>query len=223
MEGKHVAKRGKHLQPGSGRKRVVRLNRKSAALFLALVLSIGGVVGGTMAWLVATPDPVVNTFTYGDINIALNETDTRLDGDNNPNTNHYKMLPGQSITKDPLVTVLAGSEELWLFVELEKSANFDTFMTYTVAEGWTPLENVDGVYYRHVTAEEVADANKAFPAIAGNTVTVKNTVTKEMLNELDAAGAANYPTLTVTAYAVQYAGNATAAAAWGRVADPAAP
>ena len=38
---------------------------------LALVLVIGCAVGGTVAWLVSSTDPVVNTFTYGDINITL--------------------------------------------------------------------------------------------------------------------------------------------------------
>ena len=195
-----------------------RVNMKPLALIMALVLLVGGVIGGTVAWLIATPDPVVNTFTYGDINIDLDETDTQLDGDNNPNTNDYKMMPGIKITKDPVVTVKAESEEMWLFVKLEKSSNFDTFMEYEVAEGWTALSGVEGVYYQHITAEDVATADKEIAVIKDNTVTVKESVTKEMLNALDAPGTtATYPTLTVTAYAVQYAGNATAADAWAKV------
>lgn len=194
-----------------------RFNMKPVALILALVLTIGGVIGGTVAWLIATPDPVVNTFTYGDINIDLDETDTQLDGDSNPNTNEYEMMPGQSITKDPEITIKSGSEEMWLFVKLEKSSNFDTFMEYTVADGWTALSGVDGVYYQHITAEDVATADKKIAVIKDDTVTVKETVTKEQLNALDSGSSANYPTLTVTAYAVQYAGNATAADAWAKV------
>lgn len=194
-----------------------RVNMKPLALIMALVLTLGGVIGGTVAWLIATPDPVVNTFTYGDINIDLDETDTKLDDDNDPNTNEYEMMPGQSITKDPEITVKSGSEEMWLFVKLEKSSNFDTFMEYDVAEGWTALSGVDGVYYQHITVEDVATADKAIAVIKNNTVTVKETVTKDQLNALDSGSSANYPTLTVTAYAVQYAGNATAADAWAKV------
>ena len=194
-----------------------RVNMKPLALIMALVLLVGGVIGGTVAWLIATPDPVINTFTYGDININLDETDTQLDGDNNPNTNEYEMMPGQSITKDPEITVKSGSEEMWLFVKLEKSSNFDTFMEYDVAEGWTALSGVDGVYYQHITAEDVATADKKIAVIKDDTVTVKESVTKEQLNALDSGSSANYPTLTVTAYAVQYAGNATAADAWAKV------
>jgi len=194
-----------------------RVNMKPLALIMALVLLVGGVIGGTVAWLIATPDPVVNTFTYGDININLDETDTQLDGDSYPNTNEYEMMPGQSITKDPEITVKSGSEEMWLFVKLEKSSNFDTFMEYTVADGWTVLSGVDGVYYQHIEAVDVATADKEIAVIKNNTVTVKESVTKEQLNALDSGSSANYPTLTVTAYAVQYAGNATAADAWAKV------
>ena len=194
-----------------------RINMKPLALIMALVLLVGGVLGGTVAWLIATPDPVVNTFTYGDINIELEETDTQLDGDNNPNTNEYKMIPGEKITKDPVVTVKAGSEGMYLFVKLEKSSNFDTFMEYEVAEGWTALSGVDGVYYQHITAEDVATADKEIAVIKDDTVTVKETVTKEQLNALDSGSSADYPTLTVTAYAVQEAGNDTAEDAWAKV------
>lgn len=204
--------KGKYVAKHAG-----RYNMKPVALILALVLLVGGVIGGTVAWLIDAPDPLVNTFTYGDINITLTETDTGLDGDSNSKTNEYEMIPGQSITKDPEITVKSDSEEMWLFVKLEKSSNFDTFMEYTVADGWTALSGVDGVYYQHITAEEVANADKEIAVIKDNTVTVKESVTKDQLNELDSESSANYPTLTVTAYAVQYAGNATAAEAWAKV------
>ena len=106
---------------------------------------------------------------------------------------------------------------MWLFVKLEKSSNFDTFMEYTVADGWTALSGVDGVYYQHITAEDVATADKKIAVIKDDTVTVKESVTKEQLNALDSGSSENYPTLTVTAYAVQYAGNATADDAWAKV------
>lgn len=186
-------------------------------LSTALTLVLCSIIGGTVAWLVADADPVVNTFTYGDINIDLEETDTNQDGDNDPNTNEYPMVPGNSITKDPKVTVLANSENAWLFVKLEKSANFDDFMTYEIADGWTALDGADGVYYR--TVDKAAEDTE-FYVLKDNTVNVKGEVTKEMLNALDADGASNYPTLTVTAYAVQRDSNiATAADAWAKVSD----
>lgn len=188
-------------------------NRKKGWIaILAVAVVLLGVAGGTLAWLIDQTESVVNTFTYGDITIELTETDTD-DGDNNPLTNEYKMVPGQTITKDPVLTVVAGSEDCWLFVKLEKSvdADFDAFMSYEMADGWTALDGVDGVYYREVAAADVADADMAFGVIRDNTVTVKSEVTKQMLNELTDA---TYPKLTVTGYAVQKAGMATAADAW---------
>lgn len=195
-----------------------RMHFKGTKLFLmsmALALVLCTIIGGTVAWLIADTGPVVNTFTYGDINITLEETDTDKDGDDDPNTNDYPMVPGNPVTKDPKVTVLADSENAWLFVKLEKSANFDAFMTYEIAEGWTALDGVDGVYYR--TVDKASEAAE-FYVIKDNTVNVKGEVTKEMLNALDAGGASSYPTLTVTAYAVQRDSNITTAAdAWAKI------
>lgn len=184
-----------------------RRNKVLLASLLIFVLALGCAVGGTMAWLISASEPVVNTFTYGDINITLTETDTG-DGDNNENTNKYKMMPGGTITKDPLVTVAKGSEASWLFVKLEKSTNFDDFMTYAMEDGWTQLNDangqaVEGVFFRKVEAADAADADKPFGVIAENKVIVKDTVTKAQLNALTDA---NYPSLTITAYAVQYLG-----------------
>lgn len=202
-------------------------NVKVTALLLAVMLIVGGVVGGTVAWLIDSPAPVVNTFTYGDINIELDETETELDNDEDATTNQYKMIPGQEIKKDPVITVKSGSEEMWLFVKLEKSGGatvgettytFDNYLTYSVDGSWAKLESVDNVWYRHITAEEVEDEDMEIHVIADDKVTVNENVTKEMLNALDAEGSeAAYPTLTVTAYAVQAAGNQTAADAWAKV------
>ena len=117
------------------------MKKKTLALVLALTLLVAGVVGGTLAWLTDRTAEVKNTFTVGDINIGLTET-----------TTDYKMVPGNTIAKDPTVTVKANSEACWLFVKVTKSENLDTFITYAIAEGWTALPGVDGVYYREVPA-----------------------------------------------------------------------
>ena len=186
-------------------KHISSLGGRALLLVLALALVLGGVLGGTLAWLSARTAPVTNTFTTSDIDITLEESDG-LD---------LKMVPGCTVTKDPKVTVAAGSEACYLFVKLEKSANFDAFMTNTVADGWTALDGVDGVYYRTVAA---ADMGTAYSVLKDDQVTVKDTVTKEMMNALTDA---TRPTLTVTAYAAQMMKNNTesftAAEAWANV------
>ena len=178
---------------------------KALVLILAFILIMGAAIGTTLAWFTDTTDPVVNTFTVGNIDIELKE-----------NTTEYKMIPGHTIAKDPVVTVKGGSEDCWLFIKVTKtdasvpqpSANpktvpFDSYISYKVIEGedaWQPLEGHDGVYYRAVPA---SDADKPFQILADNKVTVKTDVTKAMMDELNADGV-TLPKLTFTAYACQY-------------------
>lgn len=173
------------------------MKKKSVALFLALALVVGAVIGGTLAWLTADTAPVLNTFTTSDIDITLAEEAGGTE-------HQFKMVPGYTITKDPKVTVERGSEKCYLFVKLEKSSNFDTFLEYEMAEGWTQLKNSDnsdvaGVYYREV---ESANDDQSFYVLKNNQVTVKDTVTKAHMESLNTNS--TYPTLTVTAYASQY-------------------
>lgn len=185
------------------------MKKKSLALVLALAMIVVCVVGGTLAWLTATTPEVKNTFTTSDVDITLTET-----------TTNYKMIPGYTIDKDPKVTVLAGSEDCYLFVKVEKSTNFDTFMTYTIATGWTRGDGTNipsNVYYREVAA---STDNQEFGVLANDQVTVKDTVTKADMNALKVDGATQ-PTLTFTAYACQYNSsngtNFTPAQAWAKV------
>lgn len=174
--------------------------KKGLILTLALVLAIGLGIGITLAYLYTDTPSLKNTFEYGDVNIKLEETTGTT----------YKMIPGNNIAKDPTVTVLKDSEACWLFVKVEKSDNFDTFMTCGIASGWTHLTGENGVYYREVSATE---EDTPFPVLAGSAVYVKPSVTKEMLKAEDFTS----PTLTFTAYAVQKANVENVTEAWALV------
>ena len=194
------------------------MKKKAIVAVVALVLVLCCAMGGTLAWLKAETKPVVNTFTYGDINIDLSET----------TGNEYKMIPGNSIKKDPVVTVKEGSEACWLFVEVKESENFDAFMTYAIAEGWTLYNTTisgSNIKTDNTTADtyviyrEVAKTTRdeLFYVLAGKEgyqngyVTVNDTVTKKMFAALTEA---TRPTLTFTAYAVQSDNVTTVADAW---------
>lgn len=180
------------------------MKKKTLTLFLALALALVGIIGGTMAWLTAQTPEIVNTFTDSDINITLEET-----------KEDFKMVPGYTIEKDPVVTVEEGSEKCYLFVKLEESENFDSFLTYEMADGWTALDGVDNVYYRTVDTD---DMGTPYSVLKDDQVTVLGSVTKEMMNALTDA---TYPTLTVTAYASQYMSsnntNFTPSEAWTNI------
>ena len=81
-------------------------------------------------------------------------------------------------------------------------------VTYAIADGWKPVTGETNVYYRQVKS---TDAVKAFSVLAGNKITVKDTLTKEEANEAASAK------LTFTAYAIQESAATTAAAAWALV------
>ena len=187
---------------------------RGLVLVLALALTVGVAGGATFAWLTAKTDPVVNTFTYGDINITLAES-TGSD---------YKIIPGVDIEKDPLVTVKAGSEACWLFVKVEEK-NWPEFadgegentvrkVNYGIADGWMKGDGTSipaNVYYREVAAN---NADQEFPVLKDNKITVSNTLTK-----IDIKGLSATPKLSITAYAIQKDGMDNAEKAWAAIPD----
>lgn len=200
------------------------MKRKSIALFISISLVLVGVIGVTIAWLISQSEPVNNTFTVGNINITLDESKVGADGkipsgtNNRTQNNAYKMIPGYVFDKDPVVTVKANSEPCWLFVKIEESGgvvtlknvaeptNFDSFLSYGIADGWNELPGEENVYYR--TVEQLKSTDQPFYIIRNNQITVNPSVTKEMMDKLTAAvnsvsAETTVPTLTFNAYAIQ--------------------
>ncbi len=178
------------------------MKKKVLTLIMAAVLIIGCSVGGTLAWLTAKTPEVTNTFTLGKVGITLEETT----GDS------YKMVPGQPISKDPVVTVSADSENCWLFVKVQEINNSKPFVTYQPASGWTELEATGlqntKVFYRKVSA---SDSEQQFSVFDKDQVNVPDSITKEDFNS------DSKPALVITAYAVQSDGSDSATAAWTKV------
>lgn len=206
----------KHHRNNSERNKKI-IAMLSVFIMLAMVV-IGRSVSGTVAWLVSKPESRVSTFTLGDINITLTESDF--------GSQPIKIIPGIDIKKDPKVTVMANSEACWLFVKVEemnwpdfKEANGTRKVSYSVNNGWNALKDNPGVYFREVNAE---DAQKGidYTVLAGNescpsgVIKVSQELTKEEINSINSA---NQPSLTFTAYAVQRAGIDNEATAWATV------
>ena len=191
-------------------KKNVGISYKAFAVILAAVLILGGAIGGTMAWLIDGTEAVANVFTDSDINITLVE-----EAKSKPDA--FKMIPGHTITKDPKVTVKSGSEDCYLFVKIDKSENYSTYLAdYTIVEGWTSLKGHEGVYYREVGT---SDTDQTFSLLAAgsygkegegdgvftwkeNQVLVLPSVTKADMEKIK-NNPNDRPTLTFTAYAVQ--------------------
>ena len=196
---------------------------KSLALMVACVMLISCVVGGTVAWLTAQDTPVVNKFSSSTIGVELKEHTYNEENDKLTTTvtdegvSNYKMIPGWTIPKDPKAWITSGSEAAYLFVKIEESVYFDTFMTYAIAKGWTLLNSDSAtkeseivtddstadayVIYREVAAGHSAanmEEEYAFDILLDNKITVRDTVTKELMS-----ANLTQPTLTFTAYAHQ--------------------
>lgn len=181
------------------------MKKKGLIITISLLLVLSFAVGTTLAWLLDTTAPVVNTFAPSNINITLKETNADA-GSETENT--YKMLPGTEIPKDPKVTVLEGSEACWLYVKVIKDGNVDEYLNVEMAEGWVNIEDTDVWYYNDTIVQ-----GTPIPVLAGNKVTVKDEVTKGMMNALEIDGA-TLPTITFQAYAVQEQAGADAPTAW---------
>lgn len=189
---------------------------KILSLVMAAVLLVGASVMGTLAYLTSTAS-VENTFSVGSVAITLDETDVKLDGtkdtDARVDKNDYKLMPGHSYTKDPIVHFVAKSEASWLFVKVENNIagaestaeGYKNIATQISENGWTALTGVDNVYYKEVAAN-TTDADTDYPVFASFAIS----------DSLDgtALAAFNEKTIVVNAYAVQKDGFDTAIAAW---------
>lgn len=171
---------------------------------IAAVMVLCTVAGATLAYLFVKSETVENTFTPTDITLALKET----------TGNTYQMIPGVELDKNPKVTASASAGvAYYVYVKIEETADFATYMEYSVASTWAPLVDANndgiadnGVYYKAMAAGEKLEG---VSVLAGDKVTVKSDVTKTMMNALT-----SNPKLTITAYAIQQAGFDDAVAAW---------
>lgn len=91
---------------------------KVLIICLCAVVLVAGSIMGTLAYLTDTQE-VVNTFTVGDVDINVDETPvnpdgTPIPGEDRVDGNEYHLIPGQTYTKDPTMTIKAGSEESYV-------------------------------------------------------------------------------------------------------------
>lgn len=176
------------------------MKKKILSVCLVVCLLATAIIGTTLAYFTDVTQKETNTFTMGKVDIELDEPqwdDEYPDG-------IASVQPSQVITKDPTVTVVAGSEDCYVFVKVEKGNNVDNYLEYTIDSAWTALgEGYEGIYYRSYTTSE---ENVNYTVLTGNKVTVKPEVT--------GVTAGDGLTLSFTAYAIQSYGFENAVAAW---------
>ena len=205
--------------------------KKSIALVMMAVLLVAASVMGTLAYLTST-DSVTNTFTVGKVKITLDEAKVMEDGKPvegaaRVKANSYKLLPGHTYTKDPMVTVLKGSEPSYIkmTVTFSKASALDAIFAPTGADltsifkgynaaNWIAKGNTEDAtadtrtyefWYKDAVGASTADV--ALDALF-DSITVPGSITKEQLATIEGM------TITVNAYAIQADGFANAEAAW---------
>lgn len=188
-------------------------------------------IGATVAYLTST-DTVVNTFTVGNVQITLDEA--KVDTEGKPvdpaqrvDNNTYKLLPGHTYTKDPTVTVKAGSEKSYvkMTVTFTKAKELDAIFARNGANmtsifngydstNWIYKGNTEDTgantrtyefWYKETVAAPTADV--ALDALF-DSITVPSTITNTQLATIKDM------TITVNAYAIQADGFQDATAAW---------
>lgn len=210
----------------------MKSKKKVFVTVLCAVLLVAASVLGTMAYLTSN-DEVVNTFTVGDVQIKLDEAQANPDGslvDNGTTrvkANSYKLLPGHTYNKDPMVTVLEGSESSYvkMTVTFTKAAELDAIFAPNGANmtsifngydstNWIYKDNTEDTnkntrtyefWYKEKVAAPTADV--ALDALF-DSITVPGTITNAQLATIKDM------TITVNGYAIQADGFTDAADAW---------
>lgn len=206
--------------------------KKTKAILMALcaVLLVAASVMGTLAYLTST-DTVTNTFTVGNVQIKLDEAPVDANGEKTTGervkANTYKLLPGHTYDKDPMVTVLKGSEKCYvkMTVTFSKAAELDAIFTPNGADltsifqgydstNWISKGNTKDTAANTRTYEFWYDGTVAAPdgdvplTALFTQIKVPGFITNTQLETIKDM------TITVNAYAIQADGFATPDAAW---------
>ena len=183
--------------------------KKLAIAVVALSLALVCVIGGTLAFLVATSNTVTNTFTYGEISLKLWEENKT----NESGMNFTNVVPGDEWGKDPVITVVEGSETCYVYVLIDNQLG--DAATYNIGSAWTKVgESGTKVLYRY---NEIVDATDAAKDLE---VFTKLTFADDLVNdEVDDLAGKN---VVISAYAHQSDNTDqttadTAAIAWANV------
>ena len=204
--------------------------RKVLMIALCAVLLVSISVMGTMAYL-TSKDSVTNTFTVGKVAIKLDEAKANADGTlvqgaDRVDANSYKLLPGQTYNKDPMVTVLKDSEKSYIrmTVTVSKADELDAIFAPAGADLLSIFNGYDGATWLYKGDTDNADNTRTYEfwykeAVAApdadvaldalfDSITVPGSITNAQLATIEGM------TITVNAYAIQADGFGTADLAW---------
>ena len=125
--------------------------KKNRTIIAAVVLLLVLAVGGAVAYFTDS-EQKTNTFTIGNVDITLTEDgwDALADTNNNDIPDAAEdMMPGESVTKDPLINNVSTKNPAYVFIKVvvpcttivAPATTSEEIFTYTVNAGWTELSS----------------------------------------------------------------------------------
>lgn len=166
----------------------MKATKKSIVIqVIAVLLALTAIIGIAYAGFMRTFNYEFDlTVRVSRIDLSLAEATTGL------------IVPGTTINlpEEPSITVGAHNQPCWLFIEIEKTPHFNSYLSYddTVAEGWTLLNGMDNVYYRQL--DRLAQ-DTTFVIMEDTSLEISASLTDKQLSK------AADQSITITAYAVQ--------------------
>ena len=200
--------------------------KKLLTILTALVLVAVVGAGSTLAYM-SQERTLTNVFTIGDVDIELSETDygngeilkegildkrIKLNDTNKTGGNSdtdYKLYPSKTVKKDPIVKVLASSEQCYVFMKVTGAEAIKQKFVFTVEDpasvtlpensifsnDWIKIDptdvSLDGIYMYNGDISDAGKINqindqgikedKELPALF-NYVTCRPTVTEALSN-----------------------------------------
>ena len=219
--------------------------KKMIIVLCSLVAAVAIVVASvtaTVAYLTSSA-AVSNVFTIGNVGITMTESKVTTDGVKTDDgatqvdTNTYHLVPNKTYSKDPRITVNAGSEDSYLFVLVRndiqsiEDPSKDTIAMQLAANGWAKYTKAStGWVYIYVgdkanvpdgDVERTADTAYTYAAGKETAVTQGEYY---LFKEFSVAAKADVSTygaakITLTAVAIQKSGFDTLADAWAAVVE----
>ena len=220
------------------------VSMKVVVLLLAVVLLIGCVAGGTLAYLMANTNTVTNTFVIGEIGtLTLKENGVAVE-DNDTRT--FTIVPGNNLTKNVTVSYSYADDntdkkddvKVYVFVKVETTgwsvSNNTSYiikgivknaevaeetkelLSWSIASDWTYLTTEDNaiVYYRSLDPTDNDTTNDALDEAIVIAEDGKITVSNAITKDNINTIATAAGDITFTAYAIQQDTFADASAAW---------
>lgn len=193
---------------------------KKKIMAVAAILAVLSIcVTGSLAYLKATTGTIQNIFVFPDAKIDLTLTETGVESPTGSTTNEKKyetFLPGQDLEKDAKVTVEAGSEACYVFVQINELNNTRAdeygagrIILWDIKNTWNSLEGHPGVYW-----QKVNDTTNAFSdlILENGKVTVNSAIEQTEWNSIQRG--ANKPSISFKVYAIQQVGMTSEENAW---------